>query len=121
MKKNVSCPVCENHVFEWENDFDICPICGWENDGVQCNDYDCWGGANELSVNESKLFFSLFQSMEKKDKLLKLEKEHGNIIGKIYNKYKGIDYRIYGDKVFNELDSEHSRYMNEINKLANTI
>jgi uncharacterized pyridoxamine 5'-phosphate oxidase family protein len=50
--------VCERHEFYQENDFDICPVCGWENDGVQSSNHDYSGGANWLSVNKSKLVFS---------------------------------------------------------------
>ena len=32
--------------------FDICPICGWEDDDIQADDPDYPGGANELSLNE---------------------------------------------------------------------
>ena len=54
MKKNIKCPICEQYTFEHENDFDDCPICGWENDGVQMDDYDYWGGANQMSVNQAR-------------------------------------------------------------------
>ena len=50
----VKCPVCEKYDFRDENDFEICPLCGWENDGVQADDYDYWGGANEMSVNQAR-------------------------------------------------------------------
>ncbi len=121
MRQNVLCPVCEKHTFEWENDFDICPVCGWENDGVQGADYDYWGGANELTVNESKLFFSLSQDLQKKDALRNLEKYHREIRAKIYSNYRDIDYRIDGDKIRNELYHEHLRYMDAINRLAKSI
>lgn len=35
-------------------EFDICPICSWEDDGVQNDDPDFAGGANEMSLNEAK-------------------------------------------------------------------
>ena len=31
----MKCPVCGKYKFEEENDFDICPYCMWENDGLQ--------------------------------------------------------------------------------------
>ena len=118
MKQNVLCPVCERHVFEWENDFDICPFCGWENDGVQGGDHDYWGGANDLTVNQSKLFFSLSQDIKKKDKLLSLKKTHRDIQLKIHRKYDGINHLVYGRKVRDEFYDEHLRYISEINKLV---
>ena len=51
MKKNqtVICPVCGKFSFSMHNNHEICKYCGWENE----NYYDC-GGANELSLNDSK-------------------------------------------------------------------
>lgn len=118
MKQNVLCPVCERHTFEWENDFDICPVCGWENDGAQGADPDYWGGANDLSANNSKLYFSLSQDLQKKDALLELEKYHRDFMAQIHLKYQEADYNVDGDKAQNELYNEYLRYVNEINKLA---
>ena len=44
------CPVCKQYYFE----FDICPVCGWENDGVQNDMPDYKGGANKMSLNEAR-------------------------------------------------------------------
>lgn len=46
------CPVCGKYEFEDESCYDVCPFCGWEDDGVQMNDADCEGGANVLSLNQ---------------------------------------------------------------------
>ena len=48
----VRCPVCKQH--EFEEDFDLCPVCDWQYDRVQYNDPDYWGGANKLSINDYK-------------------------------------------------------------------
>ena len=32
LKKNVPCPVCGQYVFKEEEDYDICPVCRWENE-----------------------------------------------------------------------------------------
>lgn len=50
----IKCPVCGKYKFEEENDFDICPYCMWENDGVQYDDPDYAGGANQMSLNEAR-------------------------------------------------------------------
>ena len=50
----LKCPICGNYEFAKENDFDICDICGWENDGIQATDHDYDGGANWLSVNQAR-------------------------------------------------------------------
>jgi len=62
---NVLCPVCEQFYFAQEDDYDICKVCGWENDAVQGNDHDYWGGANHLTVNESKIYYELSLCEEK--------------------------------------------------------
>jgi len=37
--------------------FDICDICGWEDDNIQRDDPDYWGGANTMSLNQAKEAF----------------------------------------------------------------
>ena len=39
------CPVCNKHEFPTHGSFDICPVCGWEDDYVQEEDPE-FGGAN---------------------------------------------------------------------------
>ena len=46
----IKCPVCGGYDFEEE--FDVCPICEWQYDKLQYKDRDYWGGANDLSVND---------------------------------------------------------------------
>ena len=46
------CPVCGQHTFERLGDYEICPLCGWENDRIQFEDPEFAGGANALSLNE---------------------------------------------------------------------
>lgn len=41
------CPVCGKHTFEFEGDWDDCPVCGWTNDGIEEA-----GGVNGLSAEE---------------------------------------------------------------------
>ena len=48
------CPVCGKYEFADESCYDICPFCGWEDDGVQLSDPDFIGGANELSLKQSR-------------------------------------------------------------------
>ena len=50
--RKMKCPVCKQHRF-WEK-YEICPVCGWENDPVQRKDPDFAGGANELSLREAR-------------------------------------------------------------------
>ena len=117
----IKCPVCCEYDFKDDNDFDICDICGWENDGVQFDDPDYWGGANDLSLNEYKIEYKLLQSEATHEKASEAVKIHGDIRAQIYIKYKGIDYRVDGDKIYKELNNEHSRYVNVLNELEQQI
>ena len=42
------CPVCGEYEFEDEHSYDICPVCGWEDD-----DWFTGGGANDMSLDEA--------------------------------------------------------------------
>ena len=49
-----------------ENIFDICDYCGWEDDGLQNDEPDYMGGANQMSLNQYKKFWE-----ENKEDILK--------------------------------------------------
>ena len=46
------CPCCESR--QPMRDFDVCKICGWENDPAQRGDPDSGGGTNVLSLREAR-------------------------------------------------------------------
>lgn len=46
------CPVCGKHWFSEAGAYEVCPVCGWEDDPVQRREPDFEGGANELSLNQ---------------------------------------------------------------------
>lgn len=48
------CPVCGEYEFEEEGSFDICDVCGWEDDPLQAKEPDLEGGANEMSLNQAR-------------------------------------------------------------------
>ena len=52
-KKNL-CPVCGKFVFKESGKFEICEICGWEDDPLQRREPDFEGGANKKSLNEAR-------------------------------------------------------------------
>lgn len=37
--------------------YEICPVCGWEDDFVQFEDPDIEGGANQVSLNVARAYF----------------------------------------------------------------
>lgn len=49
------CPVCGKYTFQsGPGSYEICPICGWENDKAQYKDPTLKGGSNRLSLKEYK-------------------------------------------------------------------
>ena len=46
-----SCPVCGEYVFEEQDSFDMCPVCGWFDDDLQLKKPDL-SGCNRLSLTE---------------------------------------------------------------------
>lgn len=58
MAEGFKCPVCGEYTFEEENDFDVCDVCFWENDGIQAKNPDYKGGANKMSLNEARAAYA---------------------------------------------------------------
>lgn len=116
--KDTICPVCEEYSFEFPDDYDICPICGWENDGVQREDKDYWGGANDLSVNEAKIVYLLLQDKETQFKVHKIIDMYKQKKIKIHSQFRGINHRTAkGKECFNAFAQAHNDFIIELNKL----
>ncbi|MCL2357029.1 MAG: hypothetical protein FWC70_07715 [Defluviitaleaceae bacterium] len=50
----IKCPVCREYEFETDDNYEICKVCRWENDGLQLDEPDSNEGANDLSLNDFK-------------------------------------------------------------------
>lgn len=50
------CPVCGEYEFEDQLCYDICPICGWEDNGLEVDPYDKNGGPSKQFVEHKKWF-----------------------------------------------------------------
>jgi hypothetical protein len=48
------CPCCGSKVISEVGAYEICEVCGWEDDPVQSADPDYKGGANKESLNEAR-------------------------------------------------------------------
>ena len=48
------CPCCNKYRFDEVDKYEICPICGWEDDPVQRKDPSFAGGANALCLNDAR-------------------------------------------------------------------
>lgn len=55
MAKKNQCPCCGYYTLEDEpGRFDICPVCYWEDDGIQRDNPNYIGGANGISLNMAR-------------------------------------------------------------------
>ncbi len=57
-----SCPCCHNLTLSEPppGNYEICPVCYWEDDAAQFNDYDYQGGANSISLREARRNFEKY-------------------------------------------------------------
>lgn len=64
--KKHACPCCGYFTFKYElgNTFQICPVCYWEDDGVQLDDPTYEGGANRVSLYQAKKNYETFGAIE---------------------------------------------------------
>ena len=116
--KDTICPVCEEHFFEFSYDYDICPNCGWENDGLQRINRDFWGGANALSANESRKVYILLQDNPTKAKVSEILRRHNERRTEIYAKFRGIDHRtIESERCRQEFERAHNEFVAELDSL----
>lgn len=49
--KKIKCPCCGQ---ETVSEYDVCPVCYWENDPIQLQNPNFSGGANQMSLTEAK-------------------------------------------------------------------
>ena len=49
------CPCCGSKVITTLGKYEICKLCGWEDDPVQFRDQNYSGGANKLSLNQARI------------------------------------------------------------------
>lgn len=61
-QKKYQCPCCGYCTLDEQptNTFAICPVCFWEDDGVQFYKPDYRGGANTMSLNEARENFKKY-------------------------------------------------------------
>ncbi|ARK32564.1 CPCC family cysteine-rich protein [Halalkalibacter krulwichiae] len=62
-----TCPCCGYKTLEEEltDTFEICEICFWEDDGLQFQNPDYEGGANEVSLRQAQKNFIAFGACQK--------------------------------------------------------
>jgi len=67
-----TCPCCGYKTLSQEppGTFDICLICGWEDDNVQFKDPEYKGGANKVSLHEAQKNFIKFGASDERSREL---------------------------------------------------
>jgi uncharacterized Zn finger protein (UPF0148 family) len=61
MNETNKCPVCGKTIlFE----YDICPVCGWQNDPIQKDKPDMTGGANKMSLHQAIIAYEKGDKVE---------------------------------------------------------
>lgn len=68
-----NCPCCGQKTLESEHMFDICSVCGWEDDNVQFKDPNFRDGANFFSLNEYRKAFQDGKDVKKLQEEARLE------------------------------------------------
>ena len=51
---------------EADGNYEICPVCFWEDDPVQNEDVNLVGGANEVSLLQARINFASFGACEER-------------------------------------------------------
>lgn len=54
MSMKFRCPCCGEKTLAEQNAWEICDVCGWEDDPLQHDEPDYGGGANSMSLNQAK-------------------------------------------------------------------
>jgi len=58
------CKCCgQDSLEEGNGNFEICPICSWEDDPVQGDDADYWGGANTFTLRHHRSIYLIIHSV----------------------------------------------------------
>lgn len=61
MNLTETCPCCGKTLV---GEYDICSVCGWENDPVQLAHPDFAGGANHMSLQEARRAYANGQEVK---------------------------------------------------------
>jgi hypothetical protein len=58
---HLPCPCCGSRVLTRSGEYEICGVCGWEDDPAQASDPDLRGGANKPSLKQARVPWSARQ------------------------------------------------------------
>ncbi len=96
------CKVCGLGIIE--HPFAICDYCGWEADGVQNDEPNYIGGANEMSLNQYKQFWK-----DNKEDLLKHKSELPFYAFKKSEEYYKNNFKQQNEEYYNKKHLNHNK------------
>lgn len=56
-KYKYQCPCCDYFTLETKAGYDICPVCFWEDDGLEFENLDEESGPNKITLREGRANF----------------------------------------------------------------
>lgn len=110
------CPVCRKYYFKEEGHYEVCEVCGWEDDSIQYEDHFYTGGANPLSVNICQMKYSLLHKDRTSSETKKLTEEYKENYGKIWGEVFSVDPHNW-DGFSEKMDDLDYNYAKELVKL----
>ena len=85
-REKYKCPVCGYYTLDsFYGSYDICPVCFWEEDGLQFNEPLAWGGANGACLIRARMNYHDFGAAEKRMLEHVRQPEPSELSGKDYN------------------------------------
>ena len=58
------CACCLGYTLDKLGSYEICQVCGWEDDDLQNEDIDYAGGANDMSIRQARAAFKAGKPVE---------------------------------------------------------
>jgi len=56
----LQCPCCDYFTLEERGGYEICPICFWEDDGIDLVEVDEYSGPNHMTLREGRLNYEKY-------------------------------------------------------------
>ncbi len=60
------CPCCDYYTLKDWGAYSICPVCFWENDGLDIDEPDAYSGPNHMTLREARQKFLEFGACEER-------------------------------------------------------
>ncbi len=64
--RKMRCPCCGFYTLETSGEYEICPVCYWEDDPLQTKEPEMEGGANTVSLNQARENYKAFKACEER-------------------------------------------------------